>query len=246
MTADNFSRNVMISGLGHVGIVMLIFLRAVTMPSEHVEIRNAIRVDVVGLPQKMETLPEKVEVAPKPAPAPATKEMPKKAEPVPVKTKIKEVSVKKKEVDFSKVQKESLRKLKQQEMLEKIQKEVGKENSAKPKATVVAGNKLANGNALEGIDRIDYDKYYDELKDKLHSSWSVPQWLADADFKAKVLVLIDERGYVVKKTMKVSSGNDIFDAKAMEAVDNSSPFPAPPARLRGLLSTNGIVFNFPQ
>src|SRR5438105_5892715 len=101
MTADNFSRNVMISGLGHVGIVLLIFLRAVTMPSEHVEIRNAIRVDVVGLPQKMETLPEKAEVAPKPAPAPATKEMPKKAEPVALKTKVKEVTVKKKEVDFS-------------------------------------------------------------------------------------------------------------------------------------------------
>jgi colicin import membrane protein len=246
MTADTFTRNVMISGVGHLVFALLIFFRAVTMPSENIQIRNAIRVDVVGLPEKLQALPEKA--AEKPSPAPAPKVMPKKADPVPVvKTKAKDSPKKKeKEIDHSKAQREALKKLEQQSAIEEIQKELGKEKSAKPKATAVAGNKLAQGNALEGIDKIDYDKYFDEVENKVHGAWSIPQWLAEANFKAKVLVLIDDRGYVVKKIWKLSSGNDIFDAKVVEAIDNSSPFPPPPARLRGVLASSGIVFNFPQ
>jgi colicin import membrane protein len=244
MTADKFSRNLMISGFGHIAVVLIIFFRAVTMPNEHLELRNAIRVDMVGLPQKMEALPEKV--AEKPAPAPAVKEMPKKVQVEPVKPKAPEVPVKKKEVDHAKNEKRAMEKLKAMEALEKISQEVGREKTAKPKATVVAGNKLAAGNSLTGLEKIEYDQYFDELEKKIHGAWSIPQWLADIDLKAQVLVLIDDKGDVLRKTFKKSSGNEIFDAKVLEAIDASSPLPPPPARLRGLLSTSGIVFNFPQ
>src|SRR4051812_8840610 len=102
MTADPFIRNVMISGVGHVAVALLIFFRAISMPSEHIEIRNAIRVDVVGLPQKLQELPS--QAVEKPAPAP--KALPKKADSVPVvKTKAKEAP-KKKEIDHSKAQRD--------------------------------------------------------------------------------------------------------------------------------------------
>src|SRR4051812_44793235 len=89
MTADNFYRNIAISLGLHFFVVLLIFFRAVTMPSEPLELRNAIRVDVVGLPQKMQELPEPVTEKPAPV-APKTPDLPKKEEPTPVKPKAPE------------------------------------------------------------------------------------------------------------------------------------------------------------
>jgi outer membrane biosynthesis protein TonB len=246
-TPDPFSRNIAISIGLHVFIVLLIFFRAVTMPGEPLNIRDAIRVDIVDLPKKMDTLPEKAEEKPAAVPKETKKEPPKKAEAKPVKTKAPELPAPKtKKPDTEKSQKRALEKLKAQDALEKIKKEVSKEKSVKPKTDVVAGNKVNAGNALSGLEKIDFDRYFDEIETKIHGAWSIPQWLADADFKAQVLVLIDERGFVIRKTFRKTSGNDIFDAKVMEAIDNSSPFTPPPQRLRGVLATSGIVVNFPQ
>lgn len=244
---DTFSRNVMISMVGHLAVMLLIFFRAVTAPADRFDLRNAIRVDVVDLPKKMTALPEVAPEKPAPAPAEKPKELPKKAELKPAKTHAPETpSPKAKKLNTEKSQKHALDKLKAMEALEKIQEEVGKEKSAKAKSPIVAGNQVNAGNALSGLERIEYDRYFEELQKKILSQWSIPQWLADNDLKAKVLVLIDERGYVLKKIFRQSSGNEIFDAKVMEAIDSSSPLPPPPQRLRGLLSTSGIVFNFPQ
>jgi colicin import membrane protein len=246
MIADQFSRNIVISLGLHLAVAVLIFFRAAMMPSEPIQIRNAIRVDVVGLPQKMKELPEAK--AEKPAPAPAAKELPKKTDPLPA-VKAKPI----KEVDHSKKQKDAFKKLqermnadKEKHALEEIQKAIGKEKTKAKAAQAVAGNKVNAGNSLEGIDRLDYDKYFDDLKGKVHGAFSIPQWLADANLQAKIQVMIDDRGYVIKKVFKQSSGNDIFDAKVSEAIDSSSPFPPPPSNLRGALASSGVIFNFPQ
>lgn len=243
--SDSFSRNLAISGIGHLVIVLLIFFRAVMAPNEPIQIRNAIRVDVVGLPPKMQTLPENPPaLAPKAPPAPA--ELPKKAEPQVVKKAPVESTVKLTKSTNDKTVQKALNKLKALEALEKIKQEVGKEKVAKAKpADVVLGNKVNAGNALTGLEKLDYDRYFDEMETKVRSNWNIPQWLADREFSAQVQVLIDERGYVIKKVLRKSSNNEIFDAKVMEAIDASSPLPAPPQRLRGVLSTSGVMLNFP-
>ncbi len=242
---DHFPRNVTISLIGHAAVVLIIFFRAVMIPNDVIDIRQAIRVDVVDLPKKMAALPEK---AAEPAPAPAKPvELPKKAEEVPVKpVAVKPVVKEKPKTNTKDAQKTALSKLKAISALEKIKQEVSKAKSTKPKAEVVAGNKVSEGNSLTGLEKIDYDHYFDDLHQKILSQWNIPQWLAEAELKASVVVLIDERGYVIKRAFKRSSGNDIFDAKVLEAIDSSQPLPPPPQRLRGLLSTSGIVFNFPQ
>jgi len=246
MTAENsFNRNILISVFGHICVVLIIFFRAISMPDEPIQIRNAIRVDVVGLPQKNETLPEKVPE--KPSPAPAPKKMPAKAaEPVKPKAPTVALDKKEKKKDLTKAEKRALEKLKAMEALEKIEAEVGKAKSTKPKATAVAGNKVSEGNSLTGLEKIDYDRYFDSLESKVHAAWSIPQWLADGNFKASVQVQIDENGNIIHRVFKKTSGNDIFDAKVVEALDNSSPFPPPPARLRGAMANRGVIFNFPQ
>ncbi len=251
---DTFSRNVMISLGAHAVLLMFIFLRAVFVPSEPIEIRRAIRVDVVGLPAKM---PEKVELpppAPEPKPIaapskpePPAKELPPKVEPKKPEPKAPTVNLDKKKPapDTKKAQASALDKIKQMSALDKIKEDVAKD--AKPsKPTVIAGNQVSQGNSLTGLEKIEYDRYFDDIEGKVRANWSIPQWLAESPLKAQVQILIDSAGYVTKKIIRRSSGNAIFDAKVIEAIEASSPLPAPPDRLRGVLSTGGIILNFPE
>jgi TonB family protein len=246
---DRFSQNIVISLGLHFAVVLVIFFRAVLIPSENLDLRDAIRVDMVDLPKKMQTLPETTPPAPTPAPAPApepVKPEPVKVEPPKAKPKLPE-KPKPDTVNLKKSQANALHKLKEMSAFEKLKESAKNEASKKPKAAdVVRGNKVSAGNSLTGLERLDYNRYYDELKAKVNSNLSIPQWLADADLRAQVQVLIDERGYVTKRTIVRSSNNDVFDAKVIEAIDASSPLPPPPERLRGLLSSSGITFNFPQ
>jgi colicin import membrane protein len=244
---ERFSRDILYSVLGHGTLLLLIFFRAVLVPQEHLDVSNAIRVDVVGLPKKMQEQklepPAPVAPAPEP-PKPAT--LPPKVAQEPAKP-IAPVMPKK--LDHSKTEKQAIDKLKAMEAMESFKKETTATKikpTIKMTATVVAGNRLAQGNSLTGLEKIEYDRYFDQIKTKIDGQWSIPQWLADADLKAQVLVVVDEHGFIVKKQFRKSSGNDIFDAKVMEALETSSPLPPPPERLKGLLSTSGIVLNFPR
>jgi TonB family protein len=233
---DRFSRDLTISAIGHAVILALLLLRMVFVPSEPLEIRNAIRVDVVALPDKVVS-----------EPAPVAKPEVKPPEPK-AKTAAPEKPVvkKHKKVNFKASERQALAKLKAQAALEKIAQEVNQEKAKARAERKFKGNQVADGKSLTGLARIDYDRYVDDIQEKVIGAWSLPQWLQEADLKAQVLVQIDERGYVIKKVIYKSSGNDIFDSNALAAVEKGSPFPAPPARLRALLSTSGIIFRFPQ
>jgi TonB family protein len=245
-TPQDFSRNIMTSLALHFAVVLVIFFQAVLIPQEPLDLRDAIRVDVVDLPKKIETLPEPAPPEPAPAPAP-TPAPPPEAKAPEVKTPEPQAKSKPKaeKINVKKAQSHAMDKLKQMSALEKLKQEIAE--SKKPKtAEPVRGNQVSAGNSLTGLARIDFDRYLDSLKTKVNSNLSIPEWLAGADLRAQVQVLIDERGYVTKRTIKKSSNNEVFDAKVLEAIDASSPLPPPPDRLRGLLSTSGITFNFPQ
>jgi colicin import membrane protein len=251
---DTFSRNLYISAGAHGVIALLIFVRAIFVPSEPIEIRKAIRVDVVGLPQKItepiaklpEPAAEPMKAPPPPEPA---KELPAKETPKPPEPKTPTVNLDKKKPapDTKKAQSKALDKIKQMAALDKIKNDIANDKpAAKPKGGAIAGNVVSAGNSLTGMEKIEYDRYFDEIEGKVHSNFHLPQWLAETPLKAQVQVLIDSRGYVIKKIVRRSSGNDIFDAKVLEAVDASSPFSAPPNRLAGALASGGIMLNFPE
>jgi colicin import membrane protein len=249
---DTFSRNIWISAVGHGVLALMIFVKAVFSPSEPIEIRRAIRVDVVGLPAKI-TEPVKL---PEPAPSQAqpakpvepVKELPPKEVPKPPEPKTPTVNLDKKKPapDTKQAQSRALDRIKQMAALDKIKNDVSNDKPASPKSGAIAGNKVSAGNSLTGLEKIEYDRYFDELEGKVHSNFNLPQWLAESAFKAQVQVLIDAKGFVIKKIMRRSSGNEIFDARVIEAIDASSPFPVPPERLSGTLSTGGVILNFPE
>lgn len=258
MTADHFQRDLAIAAAGHALVLAFIFLQAVFLPSDPIDLRQAIRVDVVGLPEKMTELPppapaEVKESAPPPS-APVKELPPKVVEPEPApKAPTVSLDKKPKPKDLSKAQKAAMDKLKRMSALDKIKEELAAKSKTKAPSAgksgtsqVVKGNEVTKGDSLTGLSKIAFDEYLSSIKAKVLENWSVPQWLMEANLKARVLVLIDQRGVVMKKTIQQSSGNDIFDGQALDAVDKSSPFPAPPDRIQGVLSTSGIIFNFPQ
>lgn len=245
--SESFPRAFYVSLAGHAAVFALLFLRAVLIPDEPIQIRNVIRVDMVGLPEKSQTLtppapPPKVESKPEPKSEARPEPTPvKPAEPKPAAPSVN--LNKNKKPDVKESQKKALDRLKAMDALEKIASE---ESKAAAKPAPVKGNQLAAGNALTGLEKIEFDRYFDDLKTQILNHWALPQWLADAGLKASVQVWIDDKGFVTKKVIRRSSGNDVFDAKAIEAVEASSPLPAPPSRIRGALATKGIVFNFPE
>lgn len=243
--ADTFSRNLFISIGGHIALVLMIFFQAVLIPHEPLDLRTAIRVDVVGLPDKIQELTPKEEAKPEP-PAPTPKLPPKEALPEPKPKAPQMPSTKAKKTDFSKSQKQALNKLKTLEALEKIKNQVS-EGTGKAKPTqVVKGQAINEGNSLTGLEKIEFDRYLQDVKDRILNQWTIPEWMADAKLKAQVLVLIDERGNVTRKIFRKSSGNVVFDDSVKAAIDGASPLPAPPKRLQSQLANSGIIFNFPE
>ncbi len=241
---ERLSKPLVISSSLHLAVAALIFLRAVFMPSEPIDLRSAIRVDIVGLPQKMEDLP----AAAAPAPSPPreevkveTKSNPVEAKPEP-KSKAPSVPVKSAQ-EIRKSQSDALKKLKQMSATERIKKELEAERRA---AGPVAGAEKSEGDALRGIPKLDYDRYSTVLRERVHSNWQVPQWLTEANFKARIKIYIDESGFVIKKEFVLPSGNEAFDATVLEALERSSPFPPPPDNIRNALRTSGAIFNFPE
>ena len=263
-----FRRAVWLSVILHVGLAVVSVTRTFLSPGEPMQLPDAIRVDIVGLPQKMapdEPLPPepaaapapappapppKAEVAPPPPPPPPKPEAPKFVEkPKPTKPV----------VDVKKSQKNALNHLKELDAFAKLEKAAAERKAAeaaeanararadaKAKAALIAGHQVTKGNSLTGISRLDYDRYGAELKARVLGNWAVPAWLAEADYSARVRVWLDDSGRVTKKQIIKSSGDETFDAAALEAVDKSDPFPAPPENLRGVLSAEGFTLGLPK
>lgn len=230
---DSISKSLSLSFSAHIGLLALLFLKMTFFPSEPIQIRKAMRVDIVALPDKAPSqpaatpqAPPKMEVAP-PKPQVKTPPQTKKVDTKKVDTKKMERS-----------QESAMSRLKAMEALEKIKAET----EAKP----VKGTEISKGNSLTGLEQIEYDRYFDQVEKLLYSNWALPEWLVHMDLRAQALVLVDENGNVTKKEILKSSGNPTFDDQMMTAIEKSSPFPAPPARLQGVLANQGFVFNFPN
>ncbi|NCN95540.1 MAG: TonB C-terminal domain-containing protein [Bdellovibrionales bacterium] len=243
---DSLSKSISLSITFHIGLFVVFLLKMSFFPAQPIEIKRAIRVDLVGLPEKAQKLPppikeepKKVEVPqPKAEPTPTPpKPTPAKPKPAPTPAKPKpKVPTKK----IAKSQESAINKLKAMEALEKIKEE------KKEVPQEVKGNVVSEGNSLSGLEQIEYDRYFDEVEQMVYAQWALPEWLSSSDFRAQVLVLIDQSGYVTDKKIIRGSGNEMFDAEVMNTIEKSSPFPAPPARLKGILANQGIVFNFPN
>ena len=247
-STDPFAKYIRLSFFAHLIFAALLIFRAVLFPSEPILIQRAIRVDMVGLPPKSQTitsLPAPPQPAPKAVEQPAE---PKPAEPAPAAKKALPV-VKKLEpekIDLRKTKRAEDDAFKRLAAFQKLAEMSKARAKAEVKPQPVRGDVLAAGSSITGLNKIDYDDYLEKLDDKLKSNWNLPSLLKNRNYKASVVVYVDSSGNILKKEVRKSSGNAVFDEKCLEAVDRSAPFDAPPLKLRNILQVDGIEFGFPE
>lgn len=260
---EKLSRGIGVSFVIH-GIILLLFtINAVFFTSEQIDFSQAVRVDIVGLPDKA---PPKIEAPAKPEAKPELPEKPvdkpveKAAEktPPPPSPKPESVKVPKADegVNLEKVkskQQSALEKLKAMAALDKIKTEVESEKrkeAAKGKSDEggqkVKGNILSPGTSLTGLAKLQHETYAVDLDAHIKQHWALPEWLAKRELKAQARVQIDSRGNILGRKIVKSSGNPSYDEEVLATIDRSAPFPAPPEKFIAIVSVDGILIGFPE
>lgn len=247
---DQFKQALKISVILHIALFLSFTVRTVFFSDEPINFEQAIRVDMVGLPDRIETpepvaSTEKSEPAAPPTTLPAiAKEAPpvKEAKPTPKEKDPEAISLEKSKTK----QKAALEKLKQMSALEKIQQDL---DSEKKKAAATAkptfkGNVLSPGTALTGINQLQADAYISNVHSHMISNWFLPEYLKNKDFRTDVLVKFDESGNILSKAIVKASGNPQFDEYVLAAIQKSSPVPPPPEKFVRISSVQGFLFKF--
>ena len=241
LVSDSFKNFLLYSLLAHFLIVIFFVIdpNFNLFPKEHIVIREAIRVDSIGLPDLQKRI---VSAPPKPKPRPVMKKKaPKPVVKKKAKAKPKPKPAKPPALEKIKAQQKSaLEKLQALESLDNIKREVKEKPEYK-------GARLSKGSSPTGSETLQFEmlKYFTSLKSHIKIFWSLPQELASQNLRAEIYVEIGLDGSVFKKQIMQSSGSAAFDARVLEALDRASPFPAPPKEVQKQLS-QGVVFRFPE
>lgn len=270
---EQISRGIGISFAIHALIISAFTLKTVFFDPEPIDFSQAVRVDIVGLPDKVDeknllppskenpkpALPDKEPVTEKPVEKAPEKVTEKKVEPPkPEPVKLPPTPSKKEEgVNLEKVknqQKNALDKLKALAALEKIKEDVAQEKRKTPPGTgkdstgsaPVKGNVLSPGTSLSGLAKLQHDNFAADLDRHIKQNWALPEWLAKRDFKAQARVFIDSRGNILGRKIVKSSGNPSYDEEVLATIDRSAPFPAPPEKFLAIVSVDGILIGFPE
>ena len=237
----------------HVFIVGVFVIKFFFFSKPVIDLSQAISVSIgelapdTKLPQKVLPEPEAAELevdkpveenAPQPKAKPEA--MPKKKE-LPV--------VKEKEISLNKAkqkQKDALARLKKMSALDKIKQDLKNESTARPAAKPAKPRIVAAGTALSGLDRLEANTYLAQMDQSIKNSWTLPQWLLNKPFKARVLVKISPAGGIISANVISSSGNASYDDYCLQAVNKAAPFPGVPDKLSEKFSVDGVVVGFPE
>ncbi len=246
---DQLRRFIWVSSALHVVLLALFTLRAVFYPNEPLQLERAIRVDMVGLPEKHAELPPALKEEAKAKPLPTKLEPPTEQKPdkvvIPDQNKPLPHQLANQLKDK---QKAALDRLKAMSKIESMMKEKEAQQAAAKTASSapIKGNEVSPGSALTGMARIENEKYLEELDEHVKKHWHVPNFLANAQLSAAIRIYVDGNGIILKREMLRSSGNQIFDQTVMECLDNASPLPVPPRRLANLFMVDGLTLGFPD
>lgn len=238
----------------HAGIFVTFGMKVLLFPDlSNLDDTPTIKVDLVALPDKGDNkaVPKPL-ATPKEEKAPEVAKQPDPPKPKPVakpteqpkKQDTKSAEEPAKVVEESKADDEllALSRLREMEALKNIEKMQNSKdfNTAGP----IKGNRLAPGDSLEGLNRIQYNNYKKVLQDAIKSNWDLPPWLQDGDLSAEALIKIDENGNVTEKELIKSSGNTIYDKYVIETINKSSPFQPPDDKFVNVVAVKGVVLSF--
>lgn len=240
--------------IAHATLVGFFSFKLVFFPDDAILIESAVRVDMVGLPEKAQQLPPPLPATPAPpekpaAPKPEPKETPPPPPPKPTEPKIPPPKPEEKAINLNKTkdrQKQAMEKINALSAVEKLKKEIESENQKKTAPQPVRGNVLASGSALTGLNKLQYDQYFGDLDQHIKKHWSLPEFMQNRDYRTQIRVQFDENGFPVSKMIVHSSGNAEYDNFVMETLVRATPFPAPPEKFRDIVRYKGVLIGFPE
>ena len=209
-------------------LVILALIASKSLPNlfkkdKNLLIQNTIRIDTIGLPD----LPSKPKVK---------------------KTKQKAVLVKKAKKNKEKKKKEKQAQKKKKEKRSQAQKNMKKNTSPSKNEQLNKGNKLSQGTKI-GKETLTAQQisvgniYINQVINQISAQWNLPKYLTDKNLSTQVVIKINKQGHVIDTQILISSGNELFDSLVLKAIENSGPYPAPPADIQKLIK-DGIVPTF--
>lgn len=240
--------------IAHTTLLVVLSIGGVIFPAKPLEFKSTVQVDLVALPDQTKvanqvidpTVPVK-EIAPEPdaaepdepedAPEPLKKEV---AKAKPAKDAAKEA---KSALDKLKAEIEKERKAKNQTLADK-KKQAAKEFEERYR-TALKGNQTNQGSSTDGVMETVTNAYVAHIAERIRSNWSLPTWLRQGGYRAKVIIYIDSRGQIYKHLFTQRSGNENFDDYVLSTLKKSSPLAPPPAELAKDLQRGGMELLFP-
>jgi TonB family protein len=228
---DDFGKAIWLSFTAHLFLVLFFQIKTFLGDTKDLQFETAMRVDIVALPEKIQS-PPSLEETPNNPVLPEKKQEPKEPETIKLANK-------------KDLQKEALNKLKAQQAIAEL-KNKKLDAAKKNAASLVKGNQISAGTELTGVSRLQYDRYVAALERHVRERWALPEWLRKRPFRAVVLARIDEQGNIIGLELSFSSGNKQFDDLALETVQNSAPLPAPSEKFVAKLKYDGVSFGFPD
>lgn len=256
-----FKKALLYSAGFHLLLFIIFAVRAVIYPSEAINLEDAVRVDIVALPDKKSA--EIPNLPPPVAPAPSKSEP--KEQPAPKVEAPKPEAAKappKPEaptVDLNRTKRDQAAALKRLEALERIERMERQQKAAQQPATksraaergeaapsqIVKGNQTSQGNALKGLQRLEHRGYLANVQQQVKRYWALPNWMVNQKYSARVRIWVDSGGNIIKKQMIRASGNPEFDERVMAAIESAGKLPEPPVDLVNVLTVDGLDADFP-
>lgn len=234
----------------HLGVFLLLTINVLFFPKPLIDLSQAVRVDMVDLPDKTNNLPEKVtdilKETPTPEPEKINKEeQTKEDKPKPIKEPLPKKNSEPEVIQIEKTkskQKQAIEKLKKLSAIEKIKESVEKEKQITP----IKGRVLSAGTIPKGVDKLQSDTYLLQLDAHIKKNWALPEWLIGKNLKARVAVQFNEAGKIISKKVMASSGNPTYDEYCLKAIERAEPFPKPPEKFVDIYKIDGVQFGFPE
>jgi colicin import membrane protein len=247
---DEFKRSLVLSVVVHALLVIFLTVKMVYYKPAILDLSQAIRVDMVGLPDKIQEAPaEKTEktAEPKVEPKQVIEKLPEKVQSQPAKPGPQVIDLKKNKNK----QKDALEKLKKMSAIEKIKQDLRSETLQKQaldeaNKKIIKGRVISAGSAITGLDKIEANSYLQALDQQVKEHWTLPQWLVNKPLKARVHVKFNSAGQISSAVIMQTSGEPTYDNYCLQAVTQAAPFPQVPEKLSEKFSVDGVVIGFPE
>ena len=127
--------------------------------------------------------------------------------------------------------------------------ELSEEKREELKRLALEGNKLMQGQAVEGLSdqqlQEEIEIYTAQLSSRIKNFWILPSYLIDRPLRARIKIFIDGAGKLLSHEILSSSGEAEFDQRAVQSIIKAAPFMIPHKDLVPRLLRGNIVIVFP-